>query len=115
MSVLRGLAIALALACSACTYSSEVAPHSGPADTGVPVEWIINTSCGLDRAVFDLDGSIWTPSNIGPGDREGTAVGDDNDIGTLTLISEVRAEYRTSQGRVIQLRRLPGDLVRNDC
>lgn len=108
--------LVLALAVSACTYSSTYEPHSGPAETGVPVEWIINTSCGLDWAVYDLDGSLWSPIDIKAGDQEGTVVGgDDNDTGTLMLISNDRAEYRTSQGRVVALARLPGDYTRDDC
>src|SRR5258705_4699597 len=94
------LAVALVLALSACHYSSTNAPHSGAAKVGVPVEWIINTSCGLDWAVYDLDGSLWSPIDIDAGDRNGTAAGDDNDAGTLTLISKDRAEFRTSQERV---------------
>jgi len=114
---MRRLAVllALAVAVSACHWSSTDAPHSGPAEIGVPVEWIINTSCGLDWAVYDLDGSLWSPTGIEAGDRNGTAAGDDNDVGTLTLISKDRAEYRTSLGRVVPLARLPGDFTRDDC
>ena len=110
------VALAFVLAVAACGFSSTYEPHSGAAEVGVPVDWTINTACGLDWAVFDLDGSLWSPIDMEAGDRNGTAAGGDSiDVGTLTLLSNDRAEYRTSQGRVVALARLPGEFTRNDC
>jgi hypothetical protein len=110
------VAVALLLTIG-CTYSSVYAPLSSPAAVGDWVEYIVSTSCGLDWMSFDIDGSLWVPVSIDPADREGTPAGfaPDNDVGTLTFISEETAEYRSSQGRVIPLKRLPGNFEVQDC
>jgi hypothetical protein len=109
--------LALVLLLSACVVVSEYAPHSTPIEVGGSVEWIIATDCGLDNAVFDIDGSLWVPSDLAEEDQEGVPEGfqSDNDTGTLTLRSENGAEYRSSQGRVIELNRLVGNLRVQDC
>jgi hypothetical protein len=101
----------------AACVSTEYAPHSEPIEVGESVEQIVATDCGLDNMVFDIDGSLWVPTVITEGDREGVPAGfePDNDTGRLTLVSEDEAEHRSSQGRVVTLRRLSGNLVVRDC
>jgi len=109
--------LALVALLSACVVVSEYAPHSTPIEVGGSVESIIATDCGLDNAVFDIDGSLWVPTDLAEEDREGVPDGfqADNDTGTLTLRSEEEAEYRSSEGRVIELTRLSGNLRVQDC
>lgn len=113
----RPILLAAMALVSACTLSREYAPHSRPIEVGGSVESIVATDCGLDSAVFDIDGSLWIPTLYSDGDREGVPDGfnADNDPGTLTLVSEAEAEYRSSEGRVIPLTRVPGNLVVHDC
>ena len=109
-------ALTVIVVLAACV-SSEYAPHSDPIEVGHSVRQIVATECGLDNAVFDIDGSLWVPTVISAEDREGVPAGfeADNDNGLLTLVSEDEAEYRSSQGRVVTLRRLSGNLVVQDC
>ena len=104
------------LAVAGCHSTSEYAPHSSPVEVGVPVEWIVYSGCGLSFTYFDLDGSLWLPETIGPEDQTGTPAGfeADNDTGTLTLVSKEAANYRSSGGRVIALKRMPGNVVLSD-
>lgn len=106
----------LVLAVAGCRVTSEYAPHSGPAAVGAPVEWIVSTGCGLSFMQFDLDGSLWLPQTIASEDQAGTPAGfaADNDTGTLTLVSTDAATYRSSGGRVIALKRMPGNVVLSD-
>jgi hypothetical protein len=109
-------AVALTLLLAACTYSAEVVPHSSPVEVGDSTRGEASVRCGLDNAVFDLDGSLWVPSTIPEEDREGIPEGfAENDVGTLTLVSEDEAEYRSSKGRVIRLTRLSGNFEVNSC
>ena len=89
-----GFAIAVLLT-TACHFSSEYEAHSSPAKIGVPIEFIVSTDCGLDWMAFDIDGSLWVAKTIDPADRVGTPSGfaSDNDVGSLTLLSEDLAEY----------------------
>jgi hypothetical protein len=116
MRRLLAVAITLLLA-QACTYSSVYAPHPSPAQIGESVAYTVGTRCGLDSMAFDIDGSLWVPVSIEAADREGTPAGfaRDDDVGTLTLVSDEAAEYRSSGGRVIQLRRLAGNFEAQDC
>ena len=111
------LVAALALLLGTCSWSSEDAPHTGPAEVGVEAELIVSSDCGIDNMVFDHDGSLWNPTVIKDSERQGTPEGfeSDNDVGTIVLISEDEAEYRSSHGRVVKPSRLPGHLVITDC
>jgi hypothetical protein len=112
----RELAIALTLLLAACTYSAEHAPLSSPSEVGVSVTWEVDVHCGLDNALFDLDGSLWVPTTIQERDREGVPEGFGYyDTGTLTLVSEGEAQYRSSKGRVISLTRFVGNFVTSSC
>jgi hypothetical protein len=113
-NVLLGAAILGLVA--GCDVTSEYSPHSLPTAIGSSVEEIVSTECGLDGMSFDIDGSLWVPKDISPAERHGAPPGfdPDNDMGTLTLVSRETAEYRTSHGRVVRLRRLPGNFVTRD-
>jgi hypothetical protein len=92
-------------------------PHSSPAGAGDTVSYTVYTTCGLDAMAFDIDGSLWVPATIDPADRPGTPSGfaGPDDVGTLTLVSDQAAEYRSSRGRVISLRRLSGNFESEGC
>jgi hypothetical protein len=114
----RKLAIAISLlVAQACTYSSIWEPHSSPAQIGESVSYTVSPRCGLDSVAFDLDGSLWVPVSIEAADREGTPAGfaKGDDVGTLKLVSDEAAEYRSSGGRVIPLRRLSGTFEAEGC
>ena len=108
--------ITLPLLLAACTYSADHVPLSSPAEVGDHITWEVDVHCGLDNAVFDLDGSLWVPTTIQERDREGVPEGFGYyDTGTLTLVSEGVAQYRSSKGRVIPLTRFAGSFVTNSC
>jgi hypothetical protein len=114
MQNLRASAIIiLLLAQVGCTYSSVETAHSMPATVGESITWSIYTECGLKYSIFDLDGSLWVPVDVSPEEMERTPSGlaRPDDAGTLTLISEDRAEYRSYTGRSFTLARHAGDLT----
>lgn len=96
-----------------CTFSSVATPHSTPAIVGESIAWSIYTECGLKYSIFDLDGSLWVPVDVGPEEMERTPSGlaRPDDAGTLTLLSQDRAEYRSYTGRSLILARHSGDLM----
>jgi hypothetical protein len=114
----RNLAVAISLlVVLACTYSSIWEPHSSSAQIGESVSYTVSPRCGLDSVAFDLDGSLWVPASIEAADREGTPAGfaTGDDLGTLKLVSHEAAEYRSSGGRVIPLRRLARNFEAEGC
>jgi hypothetical protein len=112
----RTYAVTLTFLMAACTYSAIEIPHSSAGEVGVPIRGEASVRCGLDNAVFDLDGSLWVPATIPDADREGIPEGfTEYDVGTLTLLSDDEAEYRSSKGRVIPLTRLGGTFEVNSC
>ena len=115
--MVRLLLLGLSILLTGCVFSSENAPHSTNVPVGTSEQWIISTECGLDEAVFDIDGSLWVPTNLAAADRQGPPDGfdPDNDVGVLTLTSEDQAVYRSSLGRSIPLVRLPGNFVIHEC
>lgn len=118
MNLILRIAVVLYLGLGGCTYSSETAPHSEPATIGVPIEYSLDTDCGLRLSLFDLDGSLWMPLDVDPAEMNRTPAGfyGPHDEGTITLISPDRAEYRSSQGRVLVLVRHDGNLVQqSEC
>lgn len=110
--ILLRFAVALCLGLGACTYSSETAPQSGPATIGVSISYSVYTECGFRLSLFDLDGSLWTPVDVDPAEMTRVPAGFESpdDEGTITLMSPERAEYRSSQGRVLVLARHEGNL-----
>lgn len=103
----------LLLAQVGCTFSSVATAHSGAASVREPIAWSIYTECGLKYSIFDLDGSLWIAVDVNPEEMERTPAGlaRPDDAGTLTLLSEDRAEYRSYKGRSFTLIRHSGDLT----
>jgi len=95
-------------------------PRSGHADLGVPYRFQLYTHCGLEApTAMDFDGSFWDPVNTGP-----TSIGGGNppagyanpyDQGTVTLISPMRAQYRSRSGMVSQWNRHAGPQIGSPC
>ena len=88
--MVRSLLLGLSILLTGCVFSSENAPHSTNVPVGTSEQWIISTECGLDEAVFDIDGSLWMPTDLADADRDGPPDGFDpeNDVGVL------RGEWR---------------------
>lgn len=111
-----GIALA-ALLFAACSYASVYESVTSEAEVGVPAEQIVASDCGLDGMAFDHDGSMWVATAISDSERSGTPPGftPENDVGTIVLLSEDEAAYTSSQGRVVPLTRLPGELRIDGC
>ena len=106
------LSLALAVLVAACTFVSVVTPKSGPASVGSSAPYTVYVGCGLRQSLFDLDGSLWVPIGVSNEDFTKTPSGfvGPDDAGTLSLVAPDKAEYRSSQGRVIELVRHAGNL-----
>ena len=104
----------LALATASCGLYvvSVVTPESGPASVGSSAPYTVYVGCGFRQSVFDLDGSLWVPIGVSNEDLTKTPSGfvGPDDAGTLSLVAPDKVEYRSSQGRVIELVRHAGDL-----
>lgn len=92
------------------TASGELVifPSSGRVERGVDYRFTLGTHCGLDDGI-DFDGSLWDYAGPGrPDDGNGNppaGFGNPFDHGTIRLVSEDVAEYRSSAGSLIQYRR----------
>ena len=85
----------------------KVWPRSGRVELGV--EYKFETGhCGLD-VTTDFDGSFWYPLKVIPGDPIPDAFLEDQ--GTMTLIDQQRALYKSSSDRIVELRRIPRPVV----
>jgi hypothetical protein len=88
-----------------------VFPNSGPVERGVDYRYTLGTHCGLNEAV-DFDGSLWDFAGPGaPDDGNGNPpLGFDNpfDYGTMRLVSQGVAEYRSSEGTIVVYHRRDG-------
>jgi hypothetical protein len=99
---------------------SRYFPRSGRASLGVSYQFQLYTHCGLDwPQAMDFDGSFWDPIGPGPAsDGNGNppvGFGNPIDRGTITLISPALAQYRSSNGTVMQWRRHPGPQISGGC
>jgi hypothetical protein len=95
-------------------------PRSGHADLGVPYRFQLYTHCGLAwPTAIDFDGSFWDP--VSPGstsDGSGNppaGYGNPYDLGTITLISPTRAQYRSRTSLVSQWSRHSGPQIGSPC
>jgi hypothetical protein len=81
-----------------------VFPSSGQVEMGVEYRYTLYTHCGLDGAV-DFDGSLWDFAGPGPADdgSHSPPAEFDNpfDHGTMKLVSEDVAEYRSASNLVV--------------
>lgn len=104
--------VAFLLLVGACTYTSIVTPKSEPTSVGTSAEYTVYVGCGLRQSVFDLDGSLWVPVGVSSEDMSRTPAGFEapDDTGMLTLVARNRAEFLSSQGRLIVLDRHEGNL-----
>lgn len=86
-------------------YTVDTA-NSKPAQLGLPYRFVVATHCGIDWAI-DFDGTFWGPA---PEDARAYRRGNldlrqPSDRGTMTLLSDARAEYRSKSGSVITYQR----------
>jgi hypothetical protein len=104
--------LALAALVAACTFVSVVTPTSESASVGTSAPYTVYVECGLRHSVFDLDGSLWVPTGVTNEDVTTTPSGflAPDDTGILSLVAPDKAQYRSSQGRVIELVRHAGNL-----
>jgi hypothetical protein len=99
---------------------SRYFPRSGRVSQGVSYQFQLYTHCGLDwPQAMDFDGSFWDPIGPGPAsDGNGNppvGFGNPIDRGTITLISQTLAQYRSSTGTMMQWRRHPGPQISGGC
>jgi hypothetical protein len=95
------------------SYPTDAA-NSKPADLAKPYRFVLATHCGIDWAI-DFDGAFWQPlSQDERAFRRGRlkALDEPSDRGTMTLISEGQAVYRSNNGPVIRYTR--GETTRPD-
>lgn len=77
-------------------------PHSATADPGVGYPFRLSTHCGLDFRV-DFDGSFWQLI-----EGSGHGVFDNpEDRGTMTLLGNDVAQFRSDSGATVQFVRYP--------
>ncbi len=86
-------------------------PVSGKVEEGVDYRYTLSTHCGLDRHI-DFDGSLWDFSGPGTvdGGIESAPAGFNNpfDHGTMRLVSDDDAEFRSEQGLIVEYNRREG-------
>lgn len=91
---------------------------SGRVESGADYRFTVYTHCGLDGRI-EFDGSSWDYAGPGaPDDGSGNPPpGFDNpfDRGTMKLISEDVAEYRSSSGSIVKYRRRDGSKPVDMC
>lgn len=87
-----------------------VSPVSAPIEMDQEYRFELYTHCGLDAAPVDVDGSMWDFAGPGTGDDGDLPEGFDNpaDVGTVTLVSEGRLEFRSSSGAIAEFTRHEG-------
>jgi hypothetical protein len=95
-------------------------PQSGHADLGVVYRFQLYTHCGLEApTAMDFDGSFWDPVGARPtssgGGNPPAGYGNPIDLGTITLISPTRAQYRSRTGTVSQWSRHAGPQIGSPC
>ena len=98
----------------------RVFPRSGRTTVAVSYQIQLFTHCGLDwPGVVDFDGSFWDPIGSGPAsDRNANpppGYGNPYDRGTIMLISQTLAQYRSSGGSVMQFNRHAGSVIFSPC
>lgn len=107
--VARAPLVVVAVILTACSYSSEAGPHSGPAVIGAP-QRIGLWDCEDARAgptVMDFDQSLWLPVGSDPAELVSLADIADGpgDTGSIALVAPDRAEYRSDRGPVFTFAR----------
>ena len=68
--------------------------------------------CGL-TFMTDFDGSFWSPMN--PGDPDAPDFFHNQESGAIALVDADTARYRSADGLVVALERLPGPIVTPPC
>jgi len=83
-----------------CGPASDDLPCAAGVDLGLEYPYVLYTHCGVLSAYFD--GRLWLarpPLSDGSGNPP-PAWGNPSDRGTMTLVSEDRAEFRSENGNV---------------
>lgn len=107
---------AVALILMGCTVCGEYdVGHSARVPVGSSEETNIYTECGLRQSLFDLDGSLWRPLHPSAAEQAPPGIGVPTDEGTLTLVAQDRAEWRSKLGGVVPLVRREGSLTVCGC
>lgn len=88
-----------------------VQPDSSPVLAGVSVAIRINTHCGLDRAVIDFAGSLWSVRAAPPEGR----LADPFETGTIQLLSPTLAQFKSDRSFLLLLDRLPASIEIVPC
>jgi hypothetical protein len=92
-------------------------PNSVPVDSGVPYRFTLMTHCGLRVSYPDFDGSFWR--YVGPGSSGGISAPagfeDPSDAGTMILLDQRTAEFRSASGKSARFRRIRGPIEVLGC
>ncbi len=91
----------------------RVWPISGAAEPGVAYRFAV-PHCGLEW-MTDFDSSFWQPLDPNVVDPQVPAFFINADRGTIELVARNTAEYVSSTGRPVVLRRLDGPIVTQPC
>lgn len=95
------------------TASNTGEPRSLPAVTGKAYRYD-SGHCGLGF-VIDFDGSFWDVDEATLTEDENARFGINNDAGTITLLDEDSAIYRSARGGSAELRRRTGEAEPKIC
>lgn len=91
--------------------ATEVRPASAPRTVGASEIITVFTHCGFEGRL-DWAGSFWREVRRVPA---GAAIGDPEDTGRITLLSNTEAVFESSTGTRLVLERLPGAAVLFPC
>ena len=113
------IVVIVAIALTACTFSSTIEARSGPATMGVPQE-IELWDCGeapSGPTIVDFDESLWLPVGADPYELASSRAGGNGpaDTGTITLMEPDRAEYRSDRGPVFKFERKSDSFTHEGC
>lgn len=96
-----------------CGPSLQQKPCAAGLEQGQQHPYLLNTHCGV-TGVY-ADGREWVPAVGQNTGRNGAPAGfeDPEDLGSMTLVSEQRLQYRSSTGVTLQF--VPGDIPAGEC
>jgi hypothetical protein len=87
-------------------------PSSPNVEPEIVYRFMLLTHCGLDRSYPDFDSSFWRYVGTGPsgGINAPPGFGNPIDEGTMTLLDEETAEFRSPSGKVARFGRIGGPI-----